>query len=455
MDPPPASNTTEYKRTLDDIIKEVERFRILIIGRAGVGKSSLINCVFGINNARVEDKKVGEADIEKEFVSTQNQYFVLHDSKGFEPGDISNFEIVRKFVEDRSKKQLLKERIHGLWLCAETPTAGGCVFETGDEKLLQFAHENRVPLVLVFTQHDRLVKAKELQLREKNLDPATLRQRSVEEAQEAFKVTLQSLQVTMDKLGIPMPTYARLSVRKGYEKDVSYLVRVTKDVAKDQVMGDAWLLWAMAQRAGLPGKIEACIIVGINYHVHALAGKVLGVREWTLGACLQKVHKDIITCWNFRGEVLESPKFQDWMLNLVDDVQIAPGAPNPNVDEVNQMVTLATSVSASIVPAFAALGLATLSVRWLKRTLGQNLSEAQRLLIAYIVDLIKVLIELFDITIRVELALTTTWKELQEACDAYKMSPSRQSIHESIRSKNPMLTPGEIRTEIRRLLEVD
>jgi hypothetical protein len=87
--------------------------------------------------------------------------------------------------------------------------------------------------------------------------------------------------------------------------------------------------------------------------------------------------------------------------------------------------------------------------------LGPNLSEAQRLLIAYIVDLIKVLIELFDITIRVELALTTTWKELQEACDAYKMSPSRQSIHESIRSKNPMLTPGEIRTEIRRLLEVD
>ena len=129
--------------------------------------------------------------------------------------------------------------------------------------------------MLVFTQHDRLVRTKEFQLRGTNLDAATLRQRSVEGAQEAFKGTLQSLQITMDDLKIPMPTYARVSgisytivlldidhflVRKGYEKDVSYLVRVTRDVAKEQVMGDAWVLWSMAQRASLPDKIEACVL---------------------------------------------------------------------------------------------------------------------------------------------------------------------------------------------------
>jgi hypothetical protein len=92
-------------------------------------------------------------------VSPQNQYFVLHDSQGFEPGDLSNFETVSKFVQERSGPELpLCERIHGLWcvkvllsstdvlftvirLCTETPTAGGRVFETGDEKLLQFAHK--------------------------------------------------------------------------------------------------------------------------------------------------------------------------------------------------------------------------------------------------------------------------------------------------------------------------
>ena len=84
-----------------------------------------------------------------------------------------------------------------------------------------------------------------------------------------------------------------------------------------------------------------------------------------------------------------------------------------------------------------------------------NSSEAQRLLIAYIVDLIKVLTELFDITIGVQLALTATWSSLQNAFEAYEKSPSRQGIHESIRSKKFMVTTSEIRREIRRLLEVN
>ena len=84
-----------------------------------------------------------------------------------------------------------------------------------------------------------------------------------------------------------------------------------------------------------------------------------------------------------------------------------------------------------------------------------NSSEAQRLLIAYIVDLIKVLTELFKITISVKLALTTTWDSLQEAFEAYEKSTSRQKIHERIRSMKPMLTTGEIREEIHQLLELD
>ena len=83
-----------------------------------------------------------------------------------------------------------------------------------------------------------------------------------------------------------------------------------------------------------------------------------------------------------------------------------------------------------------------------------NSAEAQRLLFAYIVDLIKVLIELSNTTISVK-PVTTTPSSLEAAFDAYANSSSRQSIHESIRSKRFMLTTGEIRREIRRLLEVD
>ena len=61
--------------------------------------------------------------------------------------------------------------------------------------------------------------------------------------------------------------------------------------------------------------------------------------------------------------------------------------------------------------------------------------EVQRLLIAYTVDLVNVLKELFDITLSPALALTTTWKELREAFEAYEHSSSRQRVHNVIRSK--------------------
>jgi hypothetical protein len=40
----------------------------------------------------------------------------------------------------------------------------------------------------------------------------------------------------------------------------------------------------------------------ISDHLQALTGKVVGAGEWSLGTCLENVHKDIITCWGFKGE---------------------------------------------------------------------------------------------------------------------------------------------------------
>ncbi|KAF8267299.1 hypothetical protein EI94DRAFT_1830198 [Lactarius quietus] len=391
------------ERTIDEIIEAVERFRILVIGRSGVGKSSLINCVFGIKIASVENDKVGYADIEKEFVSEENKLFVLHDSKGFESGDHGNFDTVRSFVEERLQKPLLKDRIHGIWLCVETPTAGGRVFETGDEKLLEFAHEKGVPLVLVFTQYDRLERTKAKHLRGKpNMDKTSLRHQSIEDAEEAFETCLKTLKLKPDT---PMPTYAKVSD-----------------------------------------------------YIYALAGSLSVVRQWILRDCLKKVHNDIITCWNFKdeGKVLKSPEFQELMFCLVDGVQTQPSAKSPNVDEAFKYVTLTTFASASLAggPAAASASVAALPAEWLTITLEKNISEAGRMLVTYIVDLVKVLIELFGITLRADLALTTRREELHQAFEAYKTSPSCQSIHKSIRSKKRWIG-DDVGTEISHLLEVD
>jgi len=126
--------------TTIDQVKTDKRFRVLAVGRSGVGKSSLINRVLGIDVANVSHMETGISDIERAYVSPWNKQFILHDSNGFEPGDLVNFEIVREFVLRRSSPGTPPEdRVHGIWLCTETPPAGGRVFEKGDELLVEFA----------------------------------------------------------------------------------------------------------------------------------------------------------------------------------------------------------------------------------------------------------------------------------------------------------------------------
>ncbi|KAH9045187.1 hypothetical protein EDB85DRAFT_2270240 [Lactarius pseudohatsudake] len=443
---------TEHETTIDDIIKEVKR-------SSGAGKSTLINRIFGIDAAHVEDYKPGRADIQDEFVSAENPYFVLHDSKGFEPGDLANFEIVRDFLQQRSGPELpLSDRIHGLWLCIETPLAGARVLERGDEKLLQFAHKNKVPIVVVFTQYDKLVRTKEYELQESEPDPTRRRKRSVEEAQKAFDFCLQLLEFTIKPLGIPMPCHVRVSVRIGHQEDVSPLVKATQDIVKERVKGDAWVMWAISQRISLPLKIQTCLTKGTSYYRRALMDSVPGLGHLLLRNCLEKVHNNIVTCWNFKGEVLNSPKFQQQMLGLVHDVHTEPIVSIlRNVNVNNQYLTSVTTASAPILPPITIQSPVEIFLEWLSTTVLENVPPVQRVLIVYTVDLVNVLVELFDITLRPELAFRTDWTELRAAFEVYEGSSSRQRIRESIWSKttwdNGILTADGINKILHELLQ--
>ena len=81
----------------------------------------------------------------------------------------------------------------------------------------------------------------------------------------------------------------------------------------------------------------------------------------------------------------------------------------------------------------------------------------QRLLIAYTVDLIRILRELFAITLRHVFTLRVSWTELQEAIEAYERPGSRKRIHYRIRSKlplsGPVLTTDDISSMVHELLQ--
>jgi hypothetical protein len=57
----------------------------------------------------------GGADIDHEFISPQNDKFVLHDSKCFEPGEVDNLKIVRDFIDRRRNMSAPEHQLHAVW----------------------------------------------------------------------------------------------------------------------------------------------------------------------------------------------------------------------------------------------------------------------------------------------------------------------------------------------------
>jgi hypothetical protein len=110
-------------------------------------------------------------------------------------------------------------------LCTETPTAGGRVFETGDERLLQLAHHTEsaflttlvvhlrhdefiftesAPVVVVFTKYDRLIRSKWIELKGDNDNPVPedLIKRSREEAEKVLDACGRSVENVLHRLGL-------------------------------------------------------------------------------------------------------------------------------------------------------------------------------------------------------------------------------------------------------------
>ncbi len=115
----------------------LQTIRILVCGNTGVGKSTLINRVFGVDP---DDKKVvslrrnfilahrlrvlqtkishrsrGIHDVRDEIRHKHRRDLIIHDSGGFEAGDESQMHAVGQFVKERSMMPNIEDRLHVIW----------------------------------------------------------------------------------------------------------------------------------------------------------------------------------------------------------------------------------------------------------------------------------------------------------------------------------------------------
>lgn len=109
---------------------DCDKFRILIIGKAGVGKSTICSRVFGIppQQAGVSHYSVGTSRESVWHPITfrgANENLILHDSGGFEAGDLGCMAEITKFINFRKTQHHLSDQLHCIWYYAHR--LDGCV----------------------------------------------------------------------------------------------------------------------------------------------------------------------------------------------------------------------------------------------------------------------------------------------------------------------------------------
>ncbi|KAF8638749.1 hypothetical protein AX17_001990 [Amanita inopinata Kibby_2008] len=138
---------------------EIERFRLLIIGKTGCGKTTILSKVCGEDVADKPTTTRGIHDIEKEMEFKNNKLFVVHDSEGFEAGKEDEFKVVTNFINSRGLMRSINERLHAIWYCL---TTNARPIQQSEEMFFSVKHE--VPIVAIFTKFDLFVEAQLQQL---------------------------------------------------------------------------------------------------------------------------------------------------------------------------------------------------------------------------------------------------------------------------------------------------
>ncbi|KAI6100891.1 hypothetical protein EV401DRAFT_2061473 [Pisolithus croceorrhizus] len=179
--------------------KKFTRFRVLIIGRANAGKTTILQRVCKTTEVpQVHDKdgkevdirvqgslERGEHDIENEITFRSNPRYVFHDSRGFEAGRIDELKKVKSFLEGRAKAPKLADRIHAIWYCIPM-TDRARALTTAEDTFFSICGTSNVPVIAVFSKMDGLDAVAYQQLQKEGKNKLDAKSMAPERAMKIF-----------------------------------------------------------------------------------------------------------------------------------------------------------------------------------------------------------------------------------------------------------------------------
>ncbi|KAG6871968.1 hypothetical protein C0995_014426 [Termitomyces sp. Mi166 len=431
---------------------ENTKFRILVVGRSGVGKSSLISNIFNIsvNGIDIAHDRPGRANIQDGHTFHENQRLILHDSNGFEAGSQEQWGVVEEFIREKSNLSN-EDQLHAIWLCIETPRTGSRLLQRGDERLLELADEVEIPVITVFTKYDFLVKER--------LKRTDAEKETNTKFPKIFRIGKKpsgkdrSRQINAES---EAQTFLKELIKR-----IEMLRNLFEATQKGLHVKESLMPLAMAQQISAKPKVNYSIELQLLIHfrnelthkewlqhtqkVDLEYWKELGSSPYFEGQalvdCLRRIHEDIITVWNFTdpdklAKLLSRGDFFAQMLDLIQ-----PLAPTIFGSE------LAPSKSVVDNPWFKkVLEAAKLPVIAIKFFINnyQATPQTAQCLAAYIIDLTLILYDLFVRTLQTKSQRSLDTKLVMETVKWYKDYKSRLVHGDICDSSTPRNTKGYI-----------
>ncbi|KZP25588.1 hypothetical protein FIBSPDRAFT_687362, partial [Athelia psychrophila] len=238
-----------------NIRRRIDRIRILIIGRANAGKTTVLQkvCgttkepeVFDASGNKVLDPFAvdrGLHDINNATVFKTNPGFIFHDSRGFESGGAQELEDVKAFISARSDSTELGDQIHAIWYCI--PVDDDRPFIKAEIDFFSECGTGNVPVIVLFTKFDAMDDKAFTELRRSGVSTADARVQAPGHAVQMFERDLRDV-----LYGMKYPPKSHVLLRDMNEPHASCneLVDSTSNAMNNEVLK---LLFISTQRSNI------------------------------------------------------------------------------------------------------------------------------------------------------------------------------------------------------------
>ncbi|KAJ7133057.1 hypothetical protein C8R44DRAFT_611079 [Mycena epipterygia] len=256
-----------------DLRSKCPHFRVLIIGRANAGKTTLLKKVcnsiedpeiFGSDGEKASPPLLmpqlsrdrlmfrGLHDIENQLIFKSNPQFIFHDSRGFESGSIEETEKVKTFIAKRAASSTLAKQLHAVWYCLPTDTNRPLL--AADEQFFKTDVASKVPVIAIFTKFDGLITKAFTQLKAEGLDRKEAKQRQTERAHEMLSTDF--IKRLMSTTFCPSE-YVRMDDMRAKDNNCDELIGKTAKALSNDTLK---LLFVSVQQ----NNIDLCSLFAVN-----------------------------------------------------------------------------------------------------------------------------------------------------------------------------------------------